>query len=296
MAEMEFAAGEMQTKQAAGGGEDRIMGEERKNGIDVERFGCFVASLRREKGMTQKQLAEKLFLSNKAVSKWENGLGMPDIGVLEPLAEILEVSVTELLRGERSREDDRREEWTQVQLGQMMQESRQLAEENRRIRREKRKKFLGMYVLELFLAVLETAFLVLFGGRFKITMEDILLDLLLVEWMPLFFGIWFFFVIREKLPAYYDTNRISFYGDGVFRMNMAVGGLCFNNRNWPHIIKALRGWCFWTPILYPALYFVLRLAVPAEIWNMIFFRLSAILLPTLGGIFVPVYVLGKKYQ
>lgn len=46
----------------------------RKNQIDLERFGVFVSRLRSEKGMTQKALAEKLFVSNKAVSKWENGL------------------------------------------------------------------------------------------------------------------------------------------------------------------------------------------------------------------------------
>lgn len=276
--------------------EGKSVAEEGKRGIDVERFGSFVAELRREKGMTQRQLAEKLFLSNKAVSKWENGLGMPDIGVLEPLAQALGVSVTELLRGERISEEDKKEEWTQAQMGQMVQESRRLAEENKRIRREKRKKYLVMYVLELFLAVSEMAFLFLEGERFGITREDAAMDLLVVEWMPLFFGIWCFFLMREKLPKYYDTHRISYYGDGVFRMNMPVAGLCFNNKNWPHIIRALRGWCFLTPILYPILYFVLRLAVPAGIWDLIFVRLSMILLPTLGGIFIPICVVGKKYQ
>ena len=42
--------------------------------IDLERFGIFVTQLRSEKGMTQKALADKLYVSNKAVSKWENGL------------------------------------------------------------------------------------------------------------------------------------------------------------------------------------------------------------------------------
>lgn len=44
-----------------------------KNRIDLERFGIFVSLLRSERGMTQKQLAEKLYVSNKAVSKWERG-------------------------------------------------------------------------------------------------------------------------------------------------------------------------------------------------------------------------------
>ena len=52
--------------------------------IDNQKFGRFVAALRKEKGYTQKELAEKLFLSNKAISKWERGLSLPDIALLGP--------------------------------------------------------------------------------------------------------------------------------------------------------------------------------------------------------------------
>ena len=69
--------------------------------IDNQKFGRFVAALRKEKGYTQKELAEKLFLSDKAISKWERGLSLPDIALLEPLADILGVTVAELLKGER---------------------------------------------------------------------------------------------------------------------------------------------------------------------------------------------------
>ena len=69
--------------------------------IDNQKFGGFVAALRKEKGYTQKELAEKLFLSDKAISKWERGLSLLDIALLEPLADILGVTVAELLKGER---------------------------------------------------------------------------------------------------------------------------------------------------------------------------------------------------
>ena len=69
--------------------------------IDNEKFGAFVSELRREKGMTQKDLAQRLFVSDKAVSKWERGLSLPDISLLQPMADILGVSVTELLGGQR---------------------------------------------------------------------------------------------------------------------------------------------------------------------------------------------------
>lgn len=64
-------------------------------------MGRFIARLRKEKGLTQAELAGQLNLTDKAVSKWERGLSAPDIGTLEPLAGALGVSVAELLHGER---------------------------------------------------------------------------------------------------------------------------------------------------------------------------------------------------
>lgn len=62
--------------------------------------GTIIKKLRENKGMTQSELAEKLNVSNKAVSKWENGKGYPDISLIEPLADVLGISVIELLQGE----------------------------------------------------------------------------------------------------------------------------------------------------------------------------------------------------
>lgn len=61
--------------------------------------GAMIKRLREERNMTQLKFAEKLFVSDKAVSKWETGKGYPDIKLLEPIAEILDVSVAELLSG-----------------------------------------------------------------------------------------------------------------------------------------------------------------------------------------------------
>lgn len=62
--------------------------------------GAAIKALREKKGLTQKQLAETVLVSDKAVSKWETGKGLPDISLLEPLAQALGVSVAELLSGE----------------------------------------------------------------------------------------------------------------------------------------------------------------------------------------------------
>lgn len=65
--------------------------------MDREMLGRFIAQRRKERNMTQRELAEKLHVTDKAVSKWERGAGCPDISLLEPLAEALELSVDQLL-------------------------------------------------------------------------------------------------------------------------------------------------------------------------------------------------------
>lgn len=62
--------------------------------------GAVIKRLRENKKMTQEDLAEKVFVSSKAVSKWETGQGFPDISLIEPLAKALDISVIELLSGE----------------------------------------------------------------------------------------------------------------------------------------------------------------------------------------------------
>ena len=69
--------------------------------MDATRFGLFVAEMRKENHMTQAELATKIKVTDKAVSRWERGLGFPDINSLEPLAEALGVSVLELMKSEK---------------------------------------------------------------------------------------------------------------------------------------------------------------------------------------------------
>lgn len=69
--------------------------------MDKEAIGKFISLCRKDKGLTQMQLAEKLNITNRAVSKWETGKNVPDASIMIDLCEILEISVTELLNGER---------------------------------------------------------------------------------------------------------------------------------------------------------------------------------------------------
>lgn len=69
--------------------------------MDYNKIGAFIATERKAKKLTQTKLAEKLFISEKTISKWENGNGIPDTNTLPKLCEIFEVSLNELLNGER---------------------------------------------------------------------------------------------------------------------------------------------------------------------------------------------------
>lgn len=68
------------------------------------KLGKFIRELRNELGMTQQELADKIEVSDKAISKWENARGMPDISLLIPLSNALNISVLELLNGERTKD------------------------------------------------------------------------------------------------------------------------------------------------------------------------------------------------
>lgn len=66
--------------------------------MDAQKFGSFLAKTRRQCRLTQAELAERLHVTDKAVSRWERGVGLPDINTLEPLADALGLSVVELMQ------------------------------------------------------------------------------------------------------------------------------------------------------------------------------------------------------
>ena len=70
--------------------------------MDAQKLGAFIALCRKEKNMTQADLAKKLQVTDKAVSRWERGIGFPDINTIESLADALDISVLELMKSEKS--------------------------------------------------------------------------------------------------------------------------------------------------------------------------------------------------
>lgn len=108
--------------------------------MDNEKFGNFIKSLRKEKKLTQKELGEKLNITDKAISKWERGLSFPDITMLNSLASFFEIDVSELLNGEKGIKEE-------VDIEKVIEEAienyKNLAEK-RQIKIKKIKKIIGI--------------------------------------------------------------------------------------------------------------------------------------------------------
>ena len=223
--------------------------------IDKARFGAFVAGLRREGGMTQKELAQRLFVSDKAVNKWERGLSMPDVALLAPLSELLGVTVTELLRGQRTQE---RETLEAGEVERLVSSAVRLSAGEQRVRARRRKGWRLAWVLCALAAAGEVALLLAMGFSW----EEMGSTVLLVVMLCVLFGAWLCFLARESLPRYYDENKISFYGDGVFRMNLP--GVHFNNSNWPHVLNAMRVWLLGTEVAFPPLWWAVHTLWPGH--------------------------------
>lgn len=111
-------------------------GRKRQN-MEAKKFGQFIAGIRKEKKMTQAELAGKIHVTDKAISRWERGLGFPDIQTLEPLAQALGISVLELMRSERqeTEKQDRQPEkfrYTQGEVAEMLQNAGDISRQQKK--------------------------------------------------------------------------------------------------------------------------------------------------------------------
>lgn len=246
--------------------------------IDRQKFGAFVAGLRREKGYTQKELAGRLYISDKAVSKWETGASIPDTALLVPLAELLEVSVTELLMCERMVREDALEA---DQVETIVKKAIGYAEDQGKRAYQIKSRWPFYYAIS-FLAGCAGMFLNYVRGR---TFEV----LPTFEGLSAVFGAYFCFFVRVRLPKYYDENRVSVFCDGIFRMSMP--GMEFNNKNWPCIVRALRLWACLSMVLFPVLNYILG----NPEWGAVRYVGSfGLLFVFLGSLFGTIYKAGKK--
>ena len=247
--------------------------------IDKRKFGAFVCELRKEKGYTQKELAEKLFISDKAISKWETAVSIPDTALLVPLADLLGVTVTELLMCERL---ETARPMAAEDVESVVQAAIAYSEGKAARAYQIKNRWSVAYVFSLVIGTAGTLLNVFcqLSGELLIT----------VIVLGAVFGAYFCFFVKMKLPVFYDENRCGFYCDGVLRMNMP--GVAFNNSNWPYIVRAGRIWSCSTVALYPLINLIMNY-IGAVLWRQV--ELYVFLILILGGLFIPIYIVGKKY-
>lgn len=158
--------------------------------MNQEKIGLFIAKCRREKNMTQEDLAEKLGVSNKSISRWENGKTMMDISLFEPLCNELDISIIELLNGERINDKKKDKLYTKT----LINYSNKVGSRNKQV-----------ILTILFIMSLMPMLLYQFGGMRgvqEISGLIILLNPITIVSIILFFlGIWFKF--KNKM-----TNKI----------------------------------------------------------------------------------------
>lgn len=248
--------------------------------IDKQRFGAFIASLRKEKGYTQKELAQRLFISDKAVSKWETAASIPDTALLIPLADMLGVSVTELLMCERIKDSNTLDAG---QVEGLVKTAISYSGDNAPRAYQNKSKWKLLYIVALLIGAVELFLLYM--------MNQLSENIGVMVLLGAIFGAYFCFFARNRLPTYHDENRITSYGDGPFRMNLP--GVAINNSNWPYIVLVGRIWTTAMMIAFPVVFYLLMNCLP-ELWYSSGEVISAVIV--VCSLFIPIVVVAKKYE
>lgn len=161
--------------------------------MDQIRIGTFIKQKRKEKGLTQSELAEKLSVSDRAVSKWENGNCMPDSGLIPELCSILGITINDLFSGEviDMKDNESRLEKNLLEMA--------------KLKEQKDKQLLG---LEIFIGILVTVILLASVLIAKYVDLEKWLKITLIVFAIVQFLIGIFFALRiEQTAGYYKCNK-----------------------------------------------------------------------------------------
>lgn len=213
--------------------------------LDAAALGPFIARVRTKRRLTQRELAERLYVSDKTVSKWERGLSLPSVPLLMPLAEALGLSISELMSCEESPDGKNveRDEADRLIAASLRLSGATLTGRQRVLRVTA---FLGTVTVWSVLTAK-----IVFSRNIDLLPQALSDPAVTGGLLMLVALAYFSFCCHETLPAYYDENRISFVAQGPFRMNL--GGLMrIHNGNWPAICHAGRWGAGVAAILLPA--------------------------------------------
>ncbi len=244
--------------------------------LDAAALGAFVARARAERGLTQRQLAERLYVSDKTVSKWERGLSLPSVPLLVPLAGALGLSISELMACEEVPHEEclGRAEADRLIAASLDLSRAALTGRQRALRCAAFAATVAVWgVLTVAAAHLRNLDTLLSGFSDPAVAGGLLMLVALA---------WFSFFCHETLPGYYDENRISFVTQGPFRMNLGCL-MRVHNGNWPVICRAARWSAAAAAVLIPALELALGDVLPN----------ATVGLLGCAAFFVPILVAGK---
>ncbi|MBP3841434.1 MAG: helix-turn-helix domain-containing protein [Bacilli bacterium] len=161
--------------------------------MDLIKIGKFISRKRKEKGITQSELAEKLYISDRAISKWENGICLPDAGNMPLLCEILDITINDLFSGEVVDMKDKEKNLEENLL------------EMTKLKEEKDKQLLN---LEIVIGIVSTiTFLTLVFVASFIDMQSWLRILLILIGFVTFFTSCCFAIGIEQKAGYYKCNE-----------------------------------------------------------------------------------------
>ena len=161
--------------------------------MDQIKIGKFISTRRKEKQLTQQDLAEKLNITNRAISKWENGFCLPDVGIIPELCKILDITINDLFSGETVDMKD-----NEKKLGENLLEMA-------RIKEQQDKELLS---LEIFIGIIISVFLLIcvFTASFIIMPNWLRILLMIIGFITFVIGI--VFAIRiEQIAGYYECSN-----------------------------------------------------------------------------------------
>ena len=161
--------------------------------MDQVKIGRFIAECRKKNGLTQMQLAEKLNITDRAVSKWENGKSMPDSSIMLELCDVLRISVNDLLCGEAVTMDNYKKE-LEKNLLEMVKQKEQA---------DKR-----LLSLEIFIGVLVSVILLaaVFVASYVQMADWLRILLIVVGFVPFVIGVTYALKI-EQVAGYYECAK-----------------------------------------------------------------------------------------
>ena len=161
--------------------------------MDQIKIGKFISTRRKEKQLTQQELAEKLNITNRAISKWENGFCLPDVGIMPELCKILDITINDLFSGETVDMKDNEKKLEENLL------------EMARIKEQQDKELLS---LEIFIGIIISVFslICVFTASFIIMPNWLRILLMIIGFITFVIGI--AFAIRiEQIAGYYECGN-----------------------------------------------------------------------------------------